>query len=489
MDFLDPKKRRAHTRRLYIGYVLVGVAIGLGALILLFASFGYSVDTKGNVFQNGLVFLSSTPESAQVKITNKAGSFSQEVITSDRLELKADTYNFQFLKQGYKPWQHAFDIAGGSIERLVYPFLVPETLKTDVAEEYAIAPGLVTQSPDRQTILVQQADSLTNFQVFESNNLAKAPTTFTIPNNVLPTGSTARSYQLVEWSTNNRHVLLRYDSDTGPVFIVIDRENPERSRNLNAYFGLTPTKLTLRDKNPEKFYITLPDKRLIAAEVENKLTRDIATNVIDFKSHGNNDILYVTTTNAQPNKVLAMVLSDNKAYEVRELPLTDKYILDLAQYRNEWYVVVGASNATEAYIYRDPVLARKQSNNTTATIRTVRLTNPQRVMFSATSRFIAIQEGSNFVVYDAEKDEQYRFTVNPNYDDPNAVRWMDGHRLMGSTGSKVLIIDFDGTNQQTLSPMVPSTQPMFDDNYEQLNTLAPNGTGQALTNTAMRVTQ
>ncbi len=487
MDFLDPKKRKAHIRRLYIGYALVAVAIGLGALILLFASFGYGVDREGNVFQNGLVFLSSNPDSAQVKITNQDSSFSQELVTSDRLELKADTYNFQFLKQGYKPWQHSFVIRGGSLERLVYPFLVPEDLKTTPAEQYSTPPGLVTQSPNRNTILVQQPDSLTNFQVFDSSNTAEAPTTFALPANLLPAGSAVKPYQLVEWSTNNRHLLVRYDADSGPVFLVIDRQNPTESRNLNDYFGLVPTKVVLRDKNPNRFYMTLPDKRLITAEVDNKTIVDIGTNVIDFKSHGNDDILYVTTTGAKPDKALATVRQDGKAYEVRELPLTDKYVLDLAEYSNQWYIVVAAGNAAEVYIYSDPVLALKQANNTTPTIRTVRLQNPGQVSFSANSRFIAVQNGNSFVVYDAEKDQQYKFTVNPAFDDPSKVRWMDGHRLMGSTAGKVLIIDFDGTNQQTLSAIVPGTLPMFDDNYERLNTLAPATAGQALTSTSMRV--
>lgn len=487
MDFLDPKKRKAHTRRLYIGYVLVAIAIGLGAIVLLFASFGYGVDRSGEVFQNGLVFLSSTPDSAQVKITNQNQTYSQEVVTSDRLELKADTYNFQFLKQGYKPWQHTFTIRGGSIERLVYPFLVPETLTTNSDEQYPTPPGLVTQTPNRNTILVQQPNSLTNFQVFDSNDLAKAPTTFTIPPSLLPSGSPAKPYQLVEWSTNNRHVLVRYDADTGPIFLVIDRDDPTSTRNLNDYFGLTPVKVALRDKNPEQFYLTLPDRRLLTADITDKVTQEVATNVLDFKPHGNDDILFVTTTSAKPDKALAMVNSGNKTYTIRELPLTDKYVLDLAQYANKWYVVVGASNAAEAYIYRDPVLALQQTNNATPTIRTVRLQNPERVNFSATSRFIAVQNGSNFAVYDAEKDQQYRFTVTPNFDDPTAVRWMDGHRLMGTTAGQTLIIDFDGTNQQTLSPTVPGTQPMFNANFEQLNTVAPAPTGQALTSTSMRV--
>jgi len=488
MDFLDPKKRQAHIRRLYIGYVLIAIAIGLGAVVLLFASSGYGVDRRGNVFQNGLVFLASTPDSAQVKITNDSKSYSQEVVTSERLELKADTYNFQFLKQGYKPWQHSFDIKGGSIERLVYPYLVPEILTTKVDEQYQTAPGLVTQSPDRRTILVQQPASLTEFQVFDSNDLAKAPTVFSLPANILPAGSPVKSFQLVEWSTDNRHLLVRYDADTGPVFLVIDRQAPAESLNLSNHFGLAPTKASFRDKDPERFYIILADRRLVTADANDRLVTDVATDVLDFKSHGNDNILYVTNTGAtDPAKVRAMIRQDDESYLVRELLASPTYVLDLAQYRNQWYIVVGASSAQEAYIYRDPVLALQQANNNTPTIRTIRLTSPSRAMFSATSRFISVQSGSNFVVYDAEKDQQYKYTVNPAFDDPASVRWMDGHRLMGSTEGKALIIDFDGSNQQTLSPMVPGSQLMFDDNFEQLNTLAPAATGQALTSTSMRV--
>lgn len=487
MDFLDPKKRKAHIRRLYIGYVLVGIAIGLGALILLFASYGYWVDRKGNVFQNGLVFLSSTPDGAQVKITNDDKSFEQAVVTSDRLELKADTYHFQFLKQGYKPWEHTLPIRGGSIERLVYPFLVPENLKTSTRQTYATAPGLVTQTPNLNTILVQQAGSLTSFQVYDNNDLSKAPTTFNLPADILPANAPVKPYQLVEWSTNNRDVLVRYDADTGPIFLIINRDNPSKSRNLNTYFGIAPSKVLLRDKNPEKFYMLLPDRRLLTASVTDKVTQELATSVVDFKSHGNDDLLYVTTAGAKEGKALAVIRTDNKVYPVRELPLSDGYVLDLAQYSNRWYVVVGATNTAEAYVYRDPVLAAIPNSNSPATIRTLRLANPQRVTFSANSRFIALQNGSNFDVYDIEKDQQYKFTVQPNFDDPMMVRWMDGHRLMGSAAGKATIIDFDGTNQQALSPMVPSTQPMFSSNFEQLNTFAPSGAGQALTSTAMRV--
>ena len=63
MDFIDPLKTRAHTRRLYIGYFLVTVAILLASLLLVYAANGYGLDSKtGRVIQNGLVFIDSRPQ-------------------------------------------------------------------------------------------------------------------------------------------------------------------------------------------------------------------------------------------------------------------------------------------------------------------------------------------------------------------------------------------------------------------------------------------
>lgn len=491
MDFLDPQKRKQHTRRLYIGYILMAVAIGLGALILLFASFGYGVDRKGNVFQNGLVFLSSTPEEAQVKIKNQKNTYSEAVVTNERMELKADTYSFQFLKKGYKPWSRTLEIRGGSIERLVYPFLVPEKLETKVQESFASSPGMVTQTPDRKTILVQSPDSLVNFLTYSTDDASKEPRSFTIPSGLFPEKAAAKPLQVVEWSTNNRNVIVRYDTDTGPEFIIIDRDQPEQSFNVNNLFELPVQKLFMLDKDPGRLYLLHPDGRLFSAEVENKSTRLIANNVKDFKPHGSRDILYVTSDQAsEASKVVAVIRSNNKTQRIRELPVADSYLLDLAQYSNQWYIIVGSKADDEAFIYRDPIIAFSEQNKSLAPfVRTIRLNNPERTSFSANTRFIAVQSGQQFVIFDAEKDSQYRFTVNPNYDDVSKVSWMDGHRLMGITSGKVLIIDFDGTNQQTLSASYPDGVPMFNDNYEFLHTVAPSTTpGQASLLTAnMRV--
>ena len=95
MDFLDPNKKRAHTIRLFVGYFLVGTAIALASLILLFQSFGYDVDRKtGKVIQNGLIFLSAHPESADVYLNGQ-----RKDKTDLRLAVPAGPYSVELKPQ------------------------------------------------------------------------------------------------------------------------------------------------------------------------------------------------------------------------------------------------------------------------------------------------------------------------------------------------------------------------------------------------------
>ena len=50
---------------------------------------------------------------------------------------------------------------------------------------------------------------------------------------------------------------------------------------------------------------------------------------------------------------------------------------------------------------------------------------------------------------------------------------MDGHRLATSTDKTVLVFDYDGINIQKLMPINPTTDVMFDRDYENAFTLYP----------------
>jgi len=489
MDFLDPKKKKAHVRRLFIGYLLIAIAIGLGALILLFAAFGYGVDRKGNVFQNGLVFMDSTPGDAQVSIKNTDNTFSLQTTTADRRVLRADEYTFEYLKQGYRPWQRTLNLRGGSIERLVYPFLFPENLKTSNDYTYAQKPDLVTQSPNRKVLLAQRAGSLATFDVFESKATTAEPESFSVPSSLFPANAEPKPLKLLEWSTDNRHFLVRYDMGKTPQFILVDRENPEESINVNTVFKQNPSKVTLRDKNAQKFYLLLRDDRLMTGQTNTNELRLISEKVVDFKPHGDSTILYVTTKDAaRTDKASVEVRDDDKTYTLRELPVDTAYHLDIARYDDAWFMVAGAESDQNIYIYKDPIKTLESNDpEATMTIRTMKIAKVQKLSFSANSRFIAAQSGQRFVIYDAEDDTQYRYNLGPKLDGDKEATWMDGHRLLASSKGNVLVFDFDGINIQSLNPVTRGTSAYFSDDFTELYTIAPDKKQFTLTRTEMRV--
>src|SRR3990167_9800897 len=98
MDFLDPRKRRAHSIRLMVAYLLLAVAIGLGGYLLLKAAEGYGVDPKtGSVIQNGLLFVDSNPDGADIYINDDL----HQSKTSARLILPVGDYKLTIKKDGY----------------------------------------------------------------------------------------------------------------------------------------------------------------------------------------------------------------------------------------------------------------------------------------------------------------------------------------------------------------------------------------------------
>ena len=105
MEFLDPKKQRMHTIRLLIGYVLIAIALILTTVILLYQAYGFGVDRHGQVIQNGLVFVASTPGSANVMVNGQLRD-----TTNTRFNLPAGHYTFEVTRDGYRNWKRAVTV-------------------------------------------------------------------------------------------------------------------------------------------------------------------------------------------------------------------------------------------------------------------------------------------------------------------------------------------------------------------------------------------
>jgi hypothetical protein len=475
MDFLDPKKQRAHTIRLFAGYVLVVIALILTTTILLYQAYGFGVDKHGQIIQNGLVFVSSTPNPANVLVNGQ-----RRDNTNTRLNLPAGQYTFEVSRDGYRNWKRAVSVEGGSVEHFDYPFLFPTKLTTSAIKKYSTPPQLALQSPDRRWLMVQQPDVLSKFDLLDLN--AKKPIdtlkTVTLPDNLIAQAS--GTWELQEWSTDNRHVLLKHiyqkDGQQASEYVLVDRQTPEESVNLTDKLGANPTKIELRNKKYDQYYLfDQPSGKLTTATLKEPQPVAYLDHVLDFKSHGSDVMLYATTKDATEGKVTLNVRDGDKTYTIRQATPSSKYLLNITQYSGSWYVAAGSQVENKVYVYKDPMdQLNDRPDEAPAPINILKVDAPNYVAFSDNARFIMAENADHFAVYDAENDKGYAYAIKQPLDTPQIhATWMDGHRLDYVSNGKVIVFDFDSANRQTLVAHNPSiATPLFDQRYKYLYTFA-----------------
>lgn len=474
MDFLDPKKQKKHEIRLWIGYVLIFIALLLATIVLLYQAYGYRINREGEIIQNGLVFLSSQPAGATIY------SNGQQIDdkTNARLSLAAGQYTFELVRDGYHTWKRGITVEGGSVQRFVYPFLFPTDLRISNLKQYESA-TLTTQSLDNRWLMVFKNNDV--FDIFDLNQEQPTPQEQTIPSDVMSANTTTISWNEVQWADSNRHVVLqRVFQDEGQEgdkteYILYDRENPSESRNLTTLLGFNPSKLQLRDAKYDQYYaFDQNSKVLFTASIAEPTPQALLKDVLDFETDGENSILYATNKDAADDKTSINLWDDEQIYTVRQTPRADKFVLGLARFSGNQIVAAGSVGENRAFVYQNPLDQLKQ-NEVAAPVQILKANNPEQVEFSKNARFVMIQNGNNFAVYDAETDRAYAYQLDiPENSSLTKASWMDGHRMTAVNQERLVVFDFDGTNQHSLMSGRPGFGPAFSPDYRFIFELTPD---------------
>lgn len=473
MDFLDPKEKRNRGIRLAIGYSLMFILVVITTVVLVFQAYGFNLDRRGEVVQNGLVFFDSVPDGANIYLNGQE----QGKRTNVRLSLTEGQYDIELKKDGYLPWKNRMDLSGGTVERYYYPMLLPEKLSSTRLSTYQRAPDTVLQSPDHRWVLINRPGSTSRFVRFDLNNLnadsQPASDSISFPPSLFRGGASEHRLKLIEWSDDDNNVLVRHSYRGGDDFLLLNHDDPAESVNLDVFFSRDLPSIRLRDKKADQFYIySSKNDRLSTANLDSPQPEPFLKGVLAYNPHGDDDLLY---TRLSPDKLRTMVvlrLGDDE-YVIREIPAKQAVKVNLASFDGDWYPVLSVSNEKRAYVYKNPQdIIRKNDGMKPAPVMVLKLhKQPKTLDFSSNASKVMINSGSEFAVYDIEYDRPYRFNLGKNLDEGGKTVWMDGHRLMSRQDGKVLIFDFDGKNRHLLADSLPSTPAMFDRDYARLYTL------------------
>lgn len=495
MDFLDPQKQRAHRIRLFIGYGLMSILIIMITTFLVYFSYGYNVSRDGQLGQSGLLFMASQPGGARIYVDDK-----QVGTTGARLVVPFGERTVRISRDGYHDWVRQVDVQGGSVDYFTYPFLVPRELAVENLKAYEQSIGLVTQSPDQRWLLTQRSDTDT-FDIADlSSDIETVMETeaLVVPANLLTDG-TGVSWTLAEWSSDNRRVLLKrtFTSTDGAQtheYVLIDREDPVSSRNMTRTLSLgSSATLSLRDKKYDKYYIHQTDtQQVLTASLDVPAPVVTLQQVLVFAPHGADRVLYITPNATNAERVDVLLSEGDAAYTLRTIARADSYLLNIAKYDDAWIVVFGSTAEGKTYLYKNPVAAMSRNNDQRPSPSFIfTLADATTATFSANTRFMALQNGKDVHIYDAEESESYRYSWARELDAPQkAAVWMDGHRLSYVSGGKQYIVDYDNINERELSAASSIFLPVFRRDYQYVFNIASPEVGPAnslLNATALRI--
>lgn len=475
MDFLDPKKRRAYNIRLFIGFVLISIAIIMATTILALITAGYGINSKtGQVIQNSLVFLNSQPVSANIYINGVANG-----TTNARLELNSGNYNFLLKQSGYYSWENNITLYGGNVEQLVYPFLFPTKPNKSNISTLSTAPMISSATPDRHWLITSIPDQLGSFYNIDITNTKTPITTVSIPASVLGNEPGTNVLTALEWSNDNTHLLIKDTYQGGVQYIMLDRTDPASSFNINQLFpNVAFTSIKLDNKSFDKLYLfNQSTGNLVLADVGPNTTTNILSNVISYWPYSTNQILYISPESGSTSEVNASIWDINatKNYKLKDLPISSAYLLNMASYNGNLYAVVGSSSSGYTYVYQNPLDQASSSNNNLPVPYTLMVVTgtPENVTFSDSAQFIAVQSGSQFAIYDVMNDTHYRYDTGLPFGENQLATWMDGDRLDAIVGGKLTIWDFDGTNTVSFVTANSTFLPAFNTGYDAVYTLQP----------------
>lgn len=475
MDFLDPKKQKAHATRLIVGYVLIGLVLLLATTILLFQAFGFGIDRHGRLIQNGLVYVSSAPDGAEIYVDGK-----RRDNTNTRLLLPAGQYVFEVKRDGYHPWKRAITVEGGTLQRFDYPFLFPEQFTTSTTKQYNAQPGLVSQSLDRRWVLIHNNGD--TFDLFDLDVDDPTPESLTVPGEILSAGTNTTGWEEVEWADDHKHVVLKRlftkNGQPSSEYVLIDREEVARSVNLSVRLGFTPTTLQLRGHDYDKYYaFDQPNGTLFTATLDRPTPQPYLSKVLAFQSDDDN-VLFATSEKAPPGKTLIRLRQgDDPTYTIRQVASdAAPYLLDLARFEDSWYVAAGASGEDKVYVYENPLdVLKSDDGDVLVPVHILKVEQPNYLAFAPASRFIVAENGPEFATYDVKNNKGYDYRIDATIDSTiGHAAWMNGYYLTAVSNGRVLVFDYDGANRETLVPSAPTQPPIFDRQYLKLYTFTTN---------------
>jgi len=282
--------------------------------------------------------------------------------------------------------------------------------------------------------------------------------------------------EIVEWADDDRRFLAKYSVGEVDSYLLIDRENPESSINLNTLFKNPSYEISFQDRKNDKFFAYQPSTQsLFTANINDGVSSTpFEVKVQQYKTFGNDWLLYVTESGQEGLVEVRLKRGDRNSL-IKYLKTDDEYLLQLAKLGNAPIIGVSSPVENRAVIYDDPEKYLNENPESRLPVATtvLRVKDPIDLRISADSSVIMAYGSENFASHEFDADRSYNFKMDIPVDPAQEIRWLDGQHFLFSSQGKQYMMDFDGSNMYDLVSSIPLIGSFFTEDITQMYSFSP----------------
>jgi PEGA domain len=365
MEFLTTKQKKKKARQLFIGYGLLSVLIALASYVMISTALGYEIlSTKGEVVHNGLLFVSSKPDAAEVYLNGKLESGK----TNAKYSIPEDTYEILLKKEGFQDYTSSLSLIGGTVEFITYPRLYPTSPSILLSMQQA-GLTLTEQSRDKRWVVSHSKSEPSLFRVIDLQNPKNQARIVTIPTS-LHADTTIETVTIIEWAGDNEHFLAKLHlADQKFKYVLFSRDNPENIVDVSEVLALEQTDaIGLWEAKKDSVYIRKSNGVVRLGSLKDKSTDAsamISDETMQFMPFGNKRAVFSV---ASGDDTILKYYAEGKVYTILNLKSSDRPVTAkiFGFNRNEYMLIAGGS-LEKTYLYKNFEKAVKDSSSSHAT--------------------------------------------------------------------------------------------------------------------------
>lgn len=464
--------------------VVMVLAVIVLTTFLFFIMLGYRFNREsGTIQQGGLVQFISQPTGATVTV----GNAQLANATRSKITLYPGEYLVKMERAGYDLWQKNITVRAGTVLWLDSARLVPTTRSTTSMKTFAnLADSLVRTSGKYMALM---SDSTTpSFELVPLTDADKLESKQVIvPSSLVTSGKkgTKHSYSFVEWSRDDRHLILEHRYGSEREFLLVDTEAPERTIAVRSMKKAAPVEVTFDPRSITDMVARYSDGtvRLINAD---RVSEPVLTKVATMTMAKGTTILYSTLPAGGVVKTGYLTLGRDKPKELASYTTKSPVELALGDYYYDDYLATSVGET--ATIEKLPELPSSDSDAMLekAVIAQFKLEGePLEVSVRNGGRFMAFAGKTQMVTYDIELNTKAQAVIQGDRALKTAPKWLDNQHFWSDANGSLHQYEYDGTNQADITKVAPGFSAAYTQSGKYLYSIARTSDGYALQRTTM----